>query len=81
MLPSYFGYVTVFTSGVATYLYIRGMFRGLVKPNKVSWFIWGIAPLIGGTIELLNGAGPRSLPIFVSGVGPLIIFIFSFFIK
>ena len=61
--------------------YIRSMFRGDTKPNRVSWLMWGIAPLIAFSAALSNGVGWAALPVFMSGFSPLLIFTASFFTK
>jgi len=41
---------------LGTSIYIRAMFKGEAKPNKVSWFMWSVAPLIGTFAALSAGA-------------------------
>jgi hypothetical protein len=52
--------------------------RGRTQPNRVSWLIWGIAPLSAFAVEVQAGVGLRSLMTFVSGAGPLVILGVSF---
>lgn len=62
--------------------YIRDMFRGKSKPNLVTWGLWGSAPIIATFAALSADADPwATVRIFMSGFGPLLIFITSFFIK
>lgn len=67
-------------SGAAAY--IRDMFRGKSKPNLVTWGLWGFAPIIATFAALSADADPwATVRIFISGFGPLLIFLTSFFIK
>lgn len=58
--------------------YIRDTVRGVTQPNRVTWLMWAIAPLIAFAAELQQGVGLRSLMTFVVGFGPLMIFMASF---
>lgn len=81
MLPPWLGYITIVISLTASGFYIRDMLRGKTKPNRVSWFIWAVAPLIGAGVEFAHGAGARVIPTFMSGFSPIIIFTFALFVK
>src|SRR5208283_2829807 len=74
----YLVFVAAFATLVATYVYIRSMFKGVAKPNRVSWLMWSIAPFIAATAAISNGVGWAVLPVFMSGVSPLLIFTASF---
>jgi len=58
--------------------YLKGTIRGETKPNRITWFMWSIAPLIASAAGLASGVTWAVLPVFMSGFGPLIIFIASF---
>ena len=74
-------FVAAFATLVATYLYISSMFRGEAKPNKVSWLMWSIAPLIAAAAAISDGVGWAALPVFMSGFSPFLIFTASFVTK
>lgn len=61
--------------------YVMDTLKGKVKPNRVSWGVWAIAPLIAFIAELKQGVGIQSLMTFMVGFTPLLIFISSFFNK
>lgn len=63
-------------SGTASYLY--AVIKGQAKPNKVTWFLWALAPLIAFTAQIVEGIGIVSLMTFAVGLGPLLIFLTSF---
>lgn len=52
---------------------------GKVKPNKVTWLIWGCAPIISSIASFTAGAFWPILPVFAAGIGPCLIFFASFF--
>lgn len=65
-----------------TYAYIRDMFRGKSKPNLITWGLWALAPMIAtGAALSVNADKWSTLRIFMSGFGPLLVFIFSFIVK
>lgn len=61
--------------------YIRSMFRGQTKPNRVTWFMWLVAPFIATAASLSQGFSWAVIPVFMSGMSPLMIFVASFFTK
>jgi hypothetical protein len=61
--------------------YLLYTIKGKVKPNKVTWFLWAVAPLIAFAAEAKQGVGLSSLMTFTVGVGPLFILIASFLNK
>jgi hypothetical protein len=65
-----------------TFAYVRDMFRGVSKPNLVTWGLWAFAPLIAtGAALSANADGWATTRIFMSGFGPLVIFTFALFIR
>lgn len=61
--------------------YIRSMFKGQTKPNRVTWGMWSIAPFIATVAALSNNVGWAVLPVFMSGFSPFLVFTASFFNK
>lgn len=62
--------------GVA--LYIKDTIRGDAKPNRVTWLVWMIAPMIATAAAISDGVGWAVLPVFMAGFGPLLVLIASF---
>jgi len=58
--------------------YLIDTLRGKTKPNKVTWFIWTLAPFIAFSAEIKQGVGLQSLMTFMVGFMPLLIFLASF---
>lgn len=58
--------------------YLRDTLRGTTQPNRVTWLLWAVAPLLAAAIEFGDGVGLRTLPTFMVGFMPLLIFVASF---
>ena len=75
----------VFVAAAATLIgasvYIRSMFKGQTKPNRVTWFMWSVAPFTATAAALSNNVGLAVLPVFMSGFSPFLVFAASFFNK
>jgi hypothetical protein len=64
------------------FAYVRDTIKGSTKPNRVSWGLWALAPLIGTGAALTAGADPWvTIRTFLAGFIPLIVFIASFYSK
>ncbi len=61
--------------------YIWNTVKGKVKPNKVTWFIWSLAPLIAFAAQINQGIGMEALLTFMIGFVPVIVFVASFINK
>lgn len=73
--------VGAFVQLIGISFYIKSVLRGETKPNRVSWLLWSVAPIIGTFAALSEGVRWAVLPVFTAGFGPLLVFIFSFFNK
>lgn len=78
MIPEQVAYISIFTSLFAGYFYIRDTLKGGTKPNRVSWFMWFIAPMIASTIVFQSGSIVSFVPVFMSGFVPFLVFLVSF---
>lgn len=58
--------------------YMRETLRGATKPNKVTWLMWSVAPLIATFAAISDGVSWSVIPVFMAGFGPLLVFIVSF---
>ena len=61
--------------------YLINTIKGKTKPNRVSWFLWALAPMIAFAAEIDKGVGLTSLMTFMAGFNPLLIVITSFLNK
>jgi hypothetical protein len=73
--------IAAFASLVAAFVYIHAMFKGETKPNRVTWFMWSIAPFIATAASLSSGVSWAVVPVFMSGLSPFLILIASFLHK
>jgi len=63
------GTIVLFFGGVLPY--IKDTLKGKTKPNKMTWLMWSVAPLIGGMAAFADGVGWAALPVLASGFYPL----------
>ncbi|MEK7601708.1 MAG: hypothetical protein AAB480_04215 [Patescibacteria group bacterium] len=61
-----------------TSYYILNTVRGVTKPNRMTWLMWSIAPLIGAAAGFASGVTWAALPVLMAGIMPLTVFIASF---
>src|SRR6185437_3311743 len=57
-------YVGSAIGAFGTAVYLRDTLRGTTKPNRVTWLLWAVAPLLATVVELDEGVGLRTLPTF-----------------
>ena len=69
------GVILQFVGGMS---YLIDTVKGKIQPNKVSWLLWAIAPLVAFVAEIKQGVGIQSLATFIVGFVPLLVFIASF---
>jgi hypothetical protein len=78
MLDEKFVILGAILSFLGALSYLIDTLKGKTKPNKVSWFIWTLAPLIAFSAEIKQGVGLQSLMTFMVGFNPFLIFLASF---
>ena len=71
-------YLGTAIGALGTAVYLRDTLRGTTKPNRVTWLLWAIAPLLAAGVEFDEGVGLRALPTFMVGFMPLLVFAASF---
>lgn len=57
--------------------YAQDTLKGKTKPNRVTWSLWSLAPLIAFVAERNKGVGLVSLMTLSIGIGPLIVLVAS----
>jgi hypothetical protein len=79
MINENFVYVGLFLSIIGGFSYLIDTLKGKIQPNKVSFFLWALAPLIAFFAMLQEGVDFRlTLLTFIVGFNPLLIFLASF---
>lgn len=81
MIDERFIFLGITLNFIGSLTYIILTLRGKTKPNRVTWFIWALAPLVAFFAEIYQGVGIQSLATFIVGFGPLLVFIASFINK
>jgi hypothetical protein len=71
----YLGVAIIALGGVS---YLINTLRGTVQPNRVTWLLWSLAPLIAFAAQIKQGVGIQSLLTFVVGVEPLLVLLATF---
>lgn len=78
MIDPRFAILGALISVAGSAAYARGTLRGRTRPNRVTWILWTVAPLIAFAAEAVQGVGLESLLTLAVGVGPLLVVIASF---
>lgn len=78
MLNPNFVVVGTIIGAVGSFAYLIDTIKGKVRPNKVSFLLWSIAPLIAFAAQIKQGVGIESLMTFSTGFLPFLIFLASF---
>lgn len=78
MINQNFVIVGAIIASIGSLSYLIDTIKGRVKPNRVSFLLWSLAPLIAFAAEIRQGVGLQSLLTFVAGFLPLTVFIASF---
>lgn len=81
MLHPNFVILGIIIGSIGTLSYVIDTLKGKAKPNRVTWFLWSLAPLIAFVAEVQKGVGIQSLMTFSVGFTPLCVFIASFINK
>jgi hypothetical protein len=78
MIDSHILLIVPVLSLIGSGRYFYQVLKGRAKPNRVTWLLWSVAPLIAFVAELSEGVGLQSILTFMVGFGPLLVFIASF---
>lgn len=81
MINQNFIYLGAFIFFLGSIGYFVETIQGKVKPNRVTWFFWGLAPMIAFLAQVKQGVGTQAFLTFMVGFIPLLIFSASFINK
>ncbi len=81
MLPEYFALIGIGVNAIGAVSYLIDTLRGRVIPNRVTWFLWALAPMVAFFAQINQGVGVQSLLTFSIGFLPALIVIASLFNK
>ena len=80
--PQFLVVVSVLLMVWGAYDYLRDTLAGKTKPNRVSWSLWALAPLISlGAAFDADADVWASIRVLVGGIVPAVIFLASFINK
>jgi hypothetical protein len=78
MLHQNFVIVGTLIGAIGSVAYLLDTIKGKVRPNRVSFLLWSIAPFIAFAAQVKQGVGLESLMTFSTGFLPAMTFIASF---
>ncbi len=81
MIPEFFTVIGAIIASIGGLFYLYETILGRTKPNRVTWLLWGVFPLIIFVAQRVQGVEGASWASFVSGLTPLLVFVASFFNK
>jgi len=81
MLPSYFIIIGTLIGAVGAIAYLIDTINGRVKPNRISFLLWSIAPFIAFAAQIKQGVGLEALMTFSTGFLPILTLAGSFLNK
>jgi hypothetical protein len=73
MIPSWFVVVSICIRLFSGSQYAWGIFKGKAQPNPVTWFLWGLTPIITLTAQMQDGFSGQSAMLLALGLSPLVI--------
>jgi len=74
-------FVGAFAQLIGGAAYIKDTLWGETKPNRVTWFLWMLAPYIGTAAAIFDGVSWAVLPVFMAGFVPMCVLFVSFINK
>ena len=78
MIHSNFIIIGTLIGAAGSVAYLIDTVKGKVKPNRVSFLLWSIAPFIAFFAQIKQGVGLEALMTFSTGFLPLTVFLASF---
>jgi len=73
MLPAWFVIFSVAIRLIGGTQYAWGVLHGKARPNPITWFLWGLTPIIAFFAQLSHGFSAQSLVLLTLGISPLVI--------
>ena len=77
MIDSKFVLVGALLNIIGSSTYAWNTLKGKTKPNRVSWFLWMVIPMIAFFAQINEGVGLSSLMTFMVGFGPFLVLMAS----
>lgn len=81
MIPEYFAVVGAAIASLGGLYYLYDTIRGKTKPNRVTWLLWGLFPMVIFIAQRAQGVEGLSWVSFAAGFTPILILLASFINK
>ncbi|NWJ40624.1 MAG: hypothetical protein HXX12_06595 [Geothrix sp.] len=81
MLPDHCAIAGAILGSLGGFYYLYETLLGRAQPNRITWLLWGIFPLVIFAAQRAQGVQGISWASFAAGFMPLLIFAASFFNK
>ena len=81
MLPEYYAIIGDIIGSLGGYYYLYETIVGKSQPNRITWLLWGIFPMVIFVAQRAQDVEGISWTSFVAGFTPLLIVAASFFNK
>jgi len=81
MIPEYFAVIGAAIGSLGGFYYLVETIRGKTKPNRVTWLLWGLFPMIIFVAQRAQGVEGLSWASFAAGFTPFLILLASFINK
>lgn len=78
MIPEYFAVVGAIIGSIGGLYYLYDTVIGKAQPNRVTWFLWGLFPMIIFVAQRAQGVEGLSWASFAAGFMPFLILLASF---
>jgi len=73
MINEKFVYLGAIINVIGSSTYAWNTLKGKTKPNRVTWFLWMLIPMIAFFAMIGEGVGLTSLMTFMVGFGPFLV--------
>ncbi len=81
MLPEDFAIIGAIIGSLGGFYYLYETIVGTAQPNRITWLLWGIFPMVIFVAQRAQGVEGLSWTSFVAGFTPFLIVAASFFNK
>lgn len=78
MLPTWVIYIGALAGLTGSLGYVRATITGAAVPNRASWALWALAPMVAFVAQMGEGVGLPALMTFMVGLGPALVLAASF---